>query len=1326
MNNLLSLQLFSLIVALLFGTSNADAQNCNVTATATPATLPCGGGTVTLTANGTGGVTFAMDNDFNGGTAGPGWTVSPAGQFNNPCGGGVDGTTYMWMGNTTAAPRTLETAPLNVSCGGTICFDMMYAAQGGAAPCEGPDLANEGVYLEYSIDGGATWITIQYWDPNGGNDPQMTSWNNYCFPIPLAAETNNTLFRWYQGGSSGTCCDHWGIDNVTITAQNCLPYYYDWLHIPGSPDNPSIVENVNTTTTFDVIYTNGVNDTCYASVTVTVLGMGAPTVVVTDETCLGDSDGTITVTPNGGTAPYTYDIAGPVNQSNGTGIFTNLPPGNYTVTVTDNAACTVNVNVVVNPGANCCPMTVDPITWTNVDCNGACNGTATANQTGGMGVLAYVWYDAGMVPIGQTTQTATGLCAGTYNVEITDATPCTVTAQVVITEPAALALTPSNTNVTCNGGCDGTATVDPAGGVSPYSYNWLDAGLAPIGQTTQTATGLCAGTYNVDVTDANNCTTQIQIVVTEPTAVTFTTATTDATCGVCDGTITINANGGIGGYQYSCDGGMTWQASNVCVNMCSATHNIVVEDASGCQATGTATVNPLAGPTVDSTNFTDPLCNGACDGAITIYATGAVGYSIDNGVTFVANNTFTNLCAGTYNVVVDNGSACFDYDQVTLTDPPVLSYSAAITNLLCYQDSVGVGQINITATGGTAPYDYNIGYGVQTSNVFNDVGANTYTITVTDANGCVVTGVETVTEPPLLTMAFSAFDAICAGACDGYAITIPGGGTSPYNFAWVGSNSTSPTANNLCAGLYSLTITDANGCTIDTVDFPINEPAPMTIAGVTITDELCSGDCSGVIDVNAPGAVLYSIDNWGTSQPGNIFNNICAGNYTVYVEDASGCQASMPVVVGTQSPVSISVSNDTTICIGGTATLTGLASGGVGGFNYTWDDVNNTAAATLVAPDTAAIYGVYALDANGCQTPTVYVNVTVHPPLNVTALSDQSICPGSSATISAVVTGGDGGPYNYDWDDGNGWIANGQFQTVSPSTTTSYTVTVTDGCETPSANDQITITVNPIPVVNFVADNVAGCTPVDVRFVNTTDPAMVGNNCLWSFGDGTFASDCDTVYHTYTNPGCYDVSLTVYSPDNCLGDTTFAQMICVYPYPVADFSFGPQPTSVLEPTIYFSNSSIGAIEYNWLFDVLDSSTEQDPSYTFPADEEGTYNVCLIAESANGCIDTTCQTVVIDGQFLIYVPNAFTPDGDGVNDFFGPVIQGHDIFDYAMFIYDRWGELVFETHHELLQWGGNIKGSSEVGKQDVYVWKVVATDKYTGKEKEYVGHVTLLR
>lgn len=279
----------------IIGLGTAQSQ-CVVNVTPSNIIINCGQ-TVDMTALGTGNTPLLTTN-FDNGTAGPGWVNLGGAFFSTPCGQNPTGTPYYWA-STSAGTPMLQTVGFDVSCGGYISFDMAYATQGGASPCEGPDLPNEGVTFQYSTDGGLTWVTIQYWDPQGGYNAQMTSWNTYTFSIPPAAIGPNTMFRWIQFNSSGTCCDNWGLDNVTIDPGLCGTYWYDWAHVPGSQDSSFQSVAPSVSTQYPVLVTNGV-DICYDTVNVIVNQLTVDATTSADSiSCIDCVDLNVTVTGGG-------------------------------------------------------------------------------------------------------------------------------------------------------------------------------------------------------------------------------------------------------------------------------------------------------------------------------------------------------------------------------------------------------------------------------------------------------------------------------------------------------------------------------------------------------------------------------------------------------------------------------------------------------------------------------------------------------------------------------------------------------------------------------------------------------------------------------------------------------------------------------------------------------------------------------------------------------------------------------------------------------------------------------------------------------------------
>ena len=720
---------------------------------------------------------------------------------------------------------------------------------------------------------------------------------------------------------------------------------------------------------------------------------------------------------------------------------------------------------------------------------------------------------------------------------------------------------------------------------------------------TSTVTVPSAGTYTLTWTEttAAGCSTSDDVDVTL-SLLSMTDVVTPSSCGASDGEMVITGAGGVTPYQYSNDNGGTFQASGTFSNLSAGNYQVVVQDALGCTVSGTVTVTDVGGITINSITPTSETCIGNCDGSLSIDATGATQFSIDSGLTYVAGNVFSNLCAGDYNVFVQDAAGCVASGVGAIAAPDSLLMTLDTTNLLCFGECVG--QIVVTPSGGSGGYSYSIDGGATTQPLatFSNLCAQTYNVVLEDVNGCQATESITLTEPPAMSWTVGVTDATCNGMCDGIINVIPAGGSGTYSYTWTPAaiNVNQPLLLNLCEGAYGLTVTDGNGCTYDTAANNVGAPIAVSIDNIDVTDVLCAGDCNGTVTATTTGATEYSLDGVNY-QPGATFIDLCAGTYTLYARDPNGCEETIDFVIQGPAFIDIQAYSDTTICIGGTASLSALATGGAGNYTYSWDS-GETTQDISVSPATDQSYCVTATDDNGCVSPQACVLVSLNQALNLQAFVDATICDGDSAPISAFATGGDGGPYTYTWDQG---VGIGDNHNVSPTVTTDYTVTVTDGCETPSPSATVTITVVAIPNISFVADTVEGCMPVTVNFNSVNVPA--GSNCVWSFGDGGASTDCDSTTYVFTEEGCWDVSLNITTQEGCPSTASVPNYVCVHGYPTAQFTFGPQPTTILNTEIAFTNQSLDAASYNWTFDVEGVTTTDDnvdPVFTFPNTNPG--------------------------------------------------------------------------------------------------------------------------
>ena len=1296
-----------------------DANGCQVTSTevitepaavtlATAFTDPlCAGtpdGTITLTgAGGVGSFVYSIDNGVTFGASG---SFTGLGPGTYDCivedANGCQATAQIVITDPPAV--TIATVFLDPVCNGANDGSITITGGGGTGA------------LNYSIDNGTTFQTTGVFAGLGGgvfdcivedaNGCQATAQVTLVEPIAVTftsvvvdATCGNADGSITLTGNGGTGILNYSIDNgVTFQASGSFTTL-----------------NSNT---YDIIVEDA--NGCQATGQLTVVDLGGPSIdatAFTDPSCAGVLDGTITITASGGNGGIQYSIDNGVTFQ-GTGNFTGLGGGVYDILIQDGNGCQVTAQITLTnpPGVTLATSTLDIL------CNGDLTGEIYLLGSGGNGTYQYSIDNGGTF---QASGTFTGLGAGIYDCIVEDGNGCQASAQITLTEPTALTVSITVVQPSCSNLCDATGTTVVSGGVPPYTYVWTDGTTAPSLQAA------CGGvTYTVVVTDFNGCTVTQSFTPVAPPAITFTTTIADATCGNADGSITVNAAGGSNGLIYSNDNGLTFQNSNVFNALLAGTYDIVVQDGNGCDTTAAITVSNLGAPSIDNLTFTDPLCNGASDGTIDITASGGMGaltYSSDNGVTFQPSNSFTGMPAGVYTIVVQDANGCQTSQNVTLTDPTAVSYTEVLSDLVCNGDNSG--QIDITGAGGTGALQYSIDNGgtFQISGTFAGLAAGTYDIVVEDGNGCQATGQVVLTEPTAVTLVTAFTDPLCAGALDGTIDLTGGGGTGTLNYS-VDNGLTfqvSPNFTGLGAGIYDCIVEDANGCQA-AGQVTLTDPAGMTLDAVNTTDVTCFGLGDGTIDITVSGGsgmgYMYSIDNGLNFQASNSFTNVSAGNYNLVITDGNGCQITGTAAVNEPAPVQITANGTTTICIGASTPIDGQATGGTGTYTYTWDNGLGNGQNQNVSPGSTTVYNVFATDGNGCVSSTAAVVVTLAPPLSVTALSDQDICAGSQVSLSAIAQGGNGA-YTYSWDDGNGNVIAGQSISPSPTITTIYTVTVTDGCGTPAASDQVTITVNPDPVVTFSADTLFGCEPLTVTFTNLTDANLQGS-CLWDFGDGTFDANCGPVTHTYLVPGLYTVTLTVTSPAGCVGTLTQTNLINVYGYPTAAFDWMPLEPTILDAEVQFINNSTDATDYFWDFGGMGTADNTNPIFDFNSDEADSYNICLTASNDQGCVDMTCHTIVVLGEFTFYAPNAFTPDNDGMNDFFYVEGLNFDNSDFGLFIYNRWGQLIHEAHDRSKAWDGTFKG--EKVQEDVYVWKVVLKDNISGETKEYHGHVTVIR
>lgn len=505
-----------------------------------------------------------------------------------------------------------------------------------------------------------------------------------------------------------------------------------------------------------------------------------------------DNSYTLTISPALSAGSYTMNMAGPVTDLCGNPL--QLP-----------ASLGFNINGL-STSVNTTPS----------QC-GQQTGSATVTPTG-TGPFTYSWS-----PNVGNTATVNNLAAGSYTVTVTDAAGCSTvdTAVVAATGGNISATVTSQSNALCNNQCNGSVTVSGSGGTAPYTYSW---NTSPV-QNTPTAANLCAGSYTVTVTDATGCQTTQTVTITQPPAMTLSSSTIADTCGQLTGSATVTPNG-TGPFSYSWNPNVGTTAT--VNNLASGSYTVTVTDASGCTASDTLVVASAPGNmTVNIASQNNVLCNGQCTGSVTVSGNGGTApYTYSWNTTPVQNTaTATNLCAGTYSVTVSDAGGCTTIQSVTLTEPALLTLATSTDNAACGQPN---GEASVTPQGGTSPYTYSWNTApAQTTATATGLAPGQYIVTVTDANGCNQTAVAIVSNTTSFNTSVQSTDVSCeAEMCDGSALVAPSGGTAPYTFIWSDSLlQSTPTANGLCAGTYTVVITDANGCTA-TDSVTVNECPP--------------------------------------------------------------------------------------------------------------------------------------------------------------------------------------------------------------------------------------------------------------------------------------------------------------------------------------------------------------------------------------------------------------------------------------------------------------------------------------------------------------------
>jgi hypothetical protein len=626
--------------------------------------------------------------------------------------------------------------------------------------------------------------------------------------------------------------------------------------------------------------------------------------LVHDANCRGSDDGLLIVNMTEGEAPFTYHWS--VEAPTDFDILIDLPPGDYSVTVTDAADC----SIVFSGSITEPDILFASASATNISEPGENDGAAFATPIGGTPPFTYQWDD----PNNSTIPNINNLSVGTYTVTVTDANECT-SVQTVTVNPSTCGLMVTNTlsQISCFGECDGSTVALVGGGDGPYAFEWN------TGAITSQISGLCEGIYTVTVTDDDGCINHSSVIVVEPDLLEVEkTVHIDLGCfGTDDGVLAVEPIGGTAPFDYQWSNGAN---TSMISSLPAGNYSVTVTDDGGCTASLSAVVTqaPLLELSVENTTAVD--CSGASSGAAAVSATGGTGnyvYEWSNGMT---GNAVDGLPAGVYAATVTDASNCTATVNVLITEPAQLTVVLDQDNdISCF--GADDGSIAVDVSGGTLGYDYVWSNGATTEDLSN-LPPGTYELMVTDANNCTETISAEITEPAALSLALDDLQNVsCFGVGDGSISVLTSGGTAPLSAAW-SNGQTGNAVENLVPGMYQVTLTDANGCS-EQLGGMITQPEPLELFA-TVTNVDCPSSTQGSIAVSSEGGTAPYTYLWSNGSNVNPIFSLTAGNYSVTVTDDNNCEESATVIITSlddQPPVVFT--NDVNMFLNdeGTATL---------------------------------------------------------------------------------------------------------------------------------------------------------------------------------------------------------------------------------------------------------------------------------------------------------------------------------------------------------------------------------------------------------------------
>ena len=893
--------------------------------------------------------------------------------------------------------------------------------------------------------------------------------------------------------------------------------------------------------------------------------------------------------------------------------------------------------------------------------NNFCLGQST-NLTTTQAYNSYEWNTT------DTSQSITINTEGTYSITVTDTNNCKADTSINIIEyPLPIPI------ITGDNFCEGlSTTINVENCCVDYVWSTSDTSQSIFIDT--------EGIYSVTVTDTNNCKADTSINIIEypkphPTILGYN---------FCQGLPT-TIDAGMGFIDYIWNTNDTTQSIIVDTG---GQYIVTVTDIHGCKADTSVNVIefPLPLPHIIGSNF--------CEGT-TATLTTDTSYIQYDWSTNQTDSIITISIGGQYSVTITDHNGCTASVDTTIimypTPQPIITANTPICE----------GEISILDAGVFSQYIWSTNDTIQSIGVSNQ---DNYSVIVVDTNGCTGSDDINIVVIPNPNPQIIGNLEICEG--DNSTLSI----SEQYSlYQWAPTGNTQ-SINVNTAGTYSVTVTNDFGCTGTTsVDFIVN-PNPVPVINGDLF--ICEGQTT-VLD-----AGNYSLYIWNTGSTNQTIDVSNSGNYIVTVTDVNGCNGITSETVEVDI-VEITTNGNQIICDGNNVNLSAINTLGIAPYSYYWDN-GETTNTINVSPNSQTNYSVYVIDAMGCISNTENITVFVSEGVELNTYANKdTVCPGDPVLISNNISNGVP-PYTLYDEFGN--IVDNANYIIYPDNTTELNYIVIDACNS-TDSDNVIIYTYPIPPLSFTADILEGCPPLTVHF--NQNQYNTDFNYVWTFDD-IDENNLSLAYnpiHTFDYSGWYDITVQVTDKHGCKNQLTILDMINVYPEPEAHFYVDTDVVSFIDATIYFNNYSIDNNINVWGFGDGDSSLLENPAHKYQ--EIGYYYPSLVVINEYGCKDTAIKQIEVQDIFTLYVPTAFSPDYDNINDGFRAVGHGIDLDNYNLSIYDRWGELIWTSDDLFEYWNGYAKGGEKRVQNGSYVWKVVCKD-FKGNEHEKAGVVTVIR